>query len=61
MAAPLGAARAPSPDVRLGPPGFGSLGCRLRFAILASLVDIRRLPGMGSPALALQSHWLPNR
>jgi len=45
----LGAAHAPSPDVCLGLPGLGSLGCRLRFAILAALVDIRRLPGHGQP------------
>jgi len=51
-AAPLGAAHAPTPDVRLGHPGLGSLGCRLRFAILAALVDIRRLPGHGQPLAA---------
>jgi len=49
--APLGAAQAPLPDVHLGLPGLGSLGCRLRFAILASLGDIRRLRGVGSPEL----------
>jgi hypothetical protein len=45
----LGAASTPSPDVRDGHPARHSLGCRLRFAILAPLDGIRRLPG----------HWQP--
>ena len=48
----LGAARAPSPDVRLGPRGLGSLGCRRRFAIVAALGGLRRLPGHGQPLAA---------
>jgi hypothetical protein len=40
----------PSPDVRLGHRARGSLGCRRRFAILASLGGIRRLSGTGSPS-----------
>ncbi len=48
----LRAARAPSPDVRCGPPGLRSLGCRLHFAILASFGVIRRLQGTGSPSLS---------
>ena len=44
-----GAAHAPSPDVRLGLPGLGSLGCRLRFGILPALGGIRRLTGHGQP------------
>jgi hypothetical protein len=48
-AARLGAARTPSPDVRLGPRGLGSLECRRRFAIVAPLGVIRRLPGHGQP------------
>jgi cysteine-S-conjugate beta-lyase len=54
----VGLPHAPSPDVRLGLPGLGSLVCRLRFATgtetpqaawSAALVDIRRLPGHGQP------------
>jgi len=52
VAAPLGMARAPSPDVRLGPRGLGSLGFRRCFAIPAALVGIRRLSGPGPPLAA---------
>ena len=45
----LGAARAPSPDVRVGHPARRSLECRRRFAIVAALGGIRRLPGPGQP------------
>ena len=45
----LGVARTPSPAVRLGPRALGSLGCRRRFAIMASLGGIRRLSGHGRP------------
>ena len=37
------------PDVRSGHPALRSLGCRLRCAILAALVCIRRLSGHGQP------------
>ena len=43
------AAGAPSPDVRGGHPARRSLGCRRRFAIVAPLGVIRRLPGHGQP------------
>ena len=46
----FGAAHAPSPDARYGHPALRSLGCKLRSAILAALVCIRRLWGMGSPS-----------
>ena len=36
-------------DVRLGPPGLGSLRVRFAFAILAALAPISPLEGMGSP------------
>jgi len=36
-------------DVRLSPPGFGSLRVRFAFAILAALAPISPLEGMGSP------------
>jgi hypothetical protein len=45
----LWAAGAPSPVVHLGHQGLGSLGCRRRFAILAALGGIRRLPGHRQP------------
>ena len=52
----FGATHAPSPDVRCGHPALRSLGCRRRFAILASLVGIRRLPGHGQPLAEFMPH-----
>ncbi|MFM1904140.1 MAG: hypothetical protein RLZZ440_2040 [Planctomycetota bacterium] len=46
----VGATHAPLPDVHFGHRALRSLGCRRRFAILASLVRIRRLRATGDPA-----------
>ena len=60
----LRATRTPSPDARYVdqsawggsvPAVLRSLGCRLRFAILAALGGIRRLPGHGSPEASVLS------
>jgi len=49
----VGAAHAPSPDVRCGLPGLRSLRAGCAFAILASLAAKAGSRGTGNPSLTL--------
>jgi hypothetical protein len=57
----VGAVRAPSPDVRLGHPRPRLTACPLRFAILAALAPIARLPGHGQPLVGCAARRLLGR
>jgi hypothetical protein len=46
----FGAAHAPSPDVRYGPPGLRSLDASFASGILPTLADNAGSRGMGSPS-----------
>ena len=58
IGAPLGVAHAPSPDVRVGPPGLRSLRVRRASPSMAPLAPTARLAGHGQP-LAVPVSYKP--